>query len=109
MDSNFYRAGLRCSTSPLVNLEKERLRDLFSSVGEQYCSFRVYIDYVRLLHVKISGNLHMLIFEILYKNPSILQPNPLFELEAGEGAQERLGRGVFRSAIQVGCLDFAFL
>lgn len=51
----------------------------------------------------------MLIFEILYKNPSILQPNPLFELEAGEGAQERLGRGVFRSAIQVGCLDFAFL
>ena len=51
----------------------------------------------------------MLIFEILYKNPSILQPNPLFELEAGEGAQERLGRGVFRSAIQVGCLDFASL
>ena len=60
----------------------------------------------------------MLIFEILYKNPAILQPNPLFELEAGEGAQERLGRGVFRSAIQVqfeksyfvsntspGCLD----
>ena len=46
----------------------------------------------------------MLIFEILYKNPSILQPNPLFELEAGEGAQERLGRGVFRSAIQVGSL-----
>ena len=43
----------------------------------------------------------MLIFEILFKNPSILQPNPLFELEAGEGAQERLGRGVFRSAIQV--------
>ena len=43
----------------------------------------------------------MLIFEILYKNPSILQPNPLFELEAGEGAQERLGRGGFRSAIQV--------
>ena len=43
----------------------------------------------------------MLIFEILFKNPSILQPNPLFELEAGDGAQERLGRGVFRSAIQV--------
>ena len=34
MDSNYYRAGLRCSISPLVNLEKERLRDLFSSVGE---------------------------------------------------------------------------
>ena len=48
----------------------------------------------------------MLIFEILYKNPSILQPNPLFELEAGEGAQERLGRGVFRSAIQVGSFNF---
>ena len=43
----------------------------------------------------------MIIFEILFKNPSILQPNPLFELEAGDGAQERLGRGVFRSAIQV--------
>ena len=43
----------------------------------------------------------MLIFEILFKNPSILQPNPLFELEAGEGAQDRLGRGVFRAAIQV--------
>ena len=55
----------------------------------------------------------MLIFEILYKNPSILQPNPLFELEAGEGAQERLGRGVFRSAIQVSlytkiCAKFSF-
>ena len=50
----------------------------------------------------------MLIFEILYKNPSILQPNPLFELEAGEGAQERLGRGVFRSAIQVSSLNLAF-
>ena len=49
----------------------------------------------------------MLMFEILYKNPSILQPNPLFELEAGEGAQERLGRGVFRSAIQVSSFNLA--
>jgi len=45
----------------------------------------------------------------LYKNPSILQPNPLFELEAGEGAQERLGRGVFRSAIQAASTQFSRL
>ena len=35
MDTNFYRAGLRCSSSPLLNLEKERLRDLFASIGKQ--------------------------------------------------------------------------
>ena len=42
MDANYYRAGLRCSTSPLVNLEKERLRDLFSSVG-MHCSLDTII------------------------------------------------------------------
>ena len=27
------------------------------------------------------GNIHMMVFEILYKTPSILKPSPLCELE----------------------------
>ena len=40
-------------------LEVERVRDLFRALGD----------------------LHMLVFGVLYKNPHILQPSPMFVLE----------------------------
>ena len=86
-DSSYYKAGLRAAEPALALLEKERVRELFAAVG----------------------NLHMIIFEILFKNPLILQPNPMFELECGEGAQERLGRGVLRAAIQAARTKFSRL
>jgi hypothetical protein len=86
-DASYYRAGLRGPDTRLAGLERERLRELYGSVG----------------------NLHMIMFEVLFKNPSILQPNPLFELEAGESAQEKLARGAFRSAMQAARTGFSRL
>ena len=87
LDTTYYRAGLRAPAGALAALERERLRELHAA----------------------AGNLHMLFFEVLYKNPSILQPGPMFELEAGEGAQERLGRGVVRAAVQGAATAFSRL
>ena len=41
-----------------MNIETERLNDMFGSIG----------------------NLHMLVFEILFKNPHLLQPSAMLEL-----------------------------
>ena len=87
LDSTYYRAGLRAPAGALAALERERVRELHAA----------------------AGNLHMLLFEVLYKNPSILQPGAMFELEAAEGAQERLARGVVRAAVQGTATAFARL
>ena len=71
LDTTYYRAGLRggADTPQVRALEQERLRELFGNIG----------------------NIHMIVFEVLYKNPCILQPSPMYELEAGEEAASRLG------------------
>lgn len=74
-DETYYKSGLRASESRLMYLEKERVRDMFGAVG----------------------NLHMTLFEILFKNPCILQPSPMFELETKGGEEERFGRSVWKT------------
>jgi len=61
-DDNFFKAGLRSvNYIEMMNIETERLNDMFGSIG----------------------NLHMLVFEILFKNPHLLQPSAMLELEVG--------------------------
>jgi len=76
-DTTYYKAGLRSATRTMISLEKERLKDLFGALGD----------------------IHMLLFEILFKNPHILQPSPLFELEV-EGGGENHSKNVWKCARQ---------
>jgi len=79
-DTTYFKCGLRSSKSGMVLLEKERIRDLYGAVG----------------------NLHMIVFEILFKNPVLLKPSPEFELEFGfeDNASEKLSKSLWLSSCQ---------
>jgi len=77
LDTTYYKSGLRSASPSLANLEVERIKDLFGALGD----------------------LHMIIFEVLYKNPHLLQPSPMFELEVGGGGDDHC-RSVWRAASQ---------
>ena len=79
-DQNYFRAGFRAAGAGLKiqQLEKERLSEMFGSLG----------------------NLHMLVFEVLFKNPHLLQPTALLELEVG-GLSECFSAAVWRECVQV--------
>jgi len=77
LDTTYYKSGLRSVSQNLATLEVERIKDLFGALGD----------------------LHMLVFEVLYKNPHLLQPSPMFELEVGGGGEDHC-RSVWRAASQ---------
>ena len=62
---NRFEAGIRSKDSKFGLLEKDRIGRLFGA----------------------AGNLHMIIFELLFKKPSILKSPTLFELFSGDGNQ----------------------
>ena len=62
---NRFEAGIRSKDSKFGLLEKDRIGRLFGA----------------------AGNLHMIIFELLFKKPSILKSLTLFELFSGDGNQ----------------------
>jgi len=78
LDNTYYKSGLRAGSSDIAGLEKSRIGDLFGALG----------------------NIHMLVFEGLFKNPHILQPSPIFELEMGGGGIEDHCRSLWKSSIQ---------
>ena len=79
-DNNYYKAGFRATNKgvKMQNLEKERLNEMFGTLG----------------------NLHMLVFEVLYKNPHLLQPTAQLELEVG-GLSDCYSSAVWRECVQV--------
>ena len=79
-DKNYFKAGFRATNAgqKIQQLEKERLSQMFGSLG----------------------NLHMLVFEVLFKNPHLLQPSALLELEVG-GLSECFSAAVWRESVQV--------
>jgi len=77
LDTTYYKSGLRSVSSKLATLEAERIKGLFGALGD----------------------LHMLVFEVLYKNPHIFQPSPMFELEVVGGGEDHC-RSVWRTASQ---------
>ena len=79
-DTNYFKAGFRATNAGLKiqQLEKERLGQMFGSLG----------------------NLHMLVFEVLFKNPHLLQPTALLELEVGS-LSECYSAAVWRESVQV--------
>ena len=80
VDTTYYRAGLRSEfrNNKLKFIEVERINDMFGALG----------------------NIHMLVFEILYKNPHLLQPTPMLELEVG-ALSECFPAAVWREAAQM--------
>ena len=79
VDDNYYKAGLRSTTRNvgLRNTEIERINEAFGALG----------------------NLHMLVFEILYKNPHLTEPSALLELEVGD-LSDKFVVGVWKEAAQ---------
>ena len=79
VDDKYYKAGLRSTTRNvcLKNLEIERINETFGALG----------------------NLHMLVFEVLYKNPHLTEPSALLELEVGD-LSERFAVGIWKEAAQ---------
>ena len=79
VDDKYYKAGLRSTTrnGGLRNTEIERINETFGALG----------------------NLHMLVFEILYKNPHLTEPSALLELEVGD-LSEKFAVGVWKEAAQ---------
>merc|ERR1719188_1127257 len=80
VDTTYYRAGLRSEfrNNKLKFIEIDRINDIFGALG----------------------NIHMLVFEILYKNPHLLQPTPMLELEVG-ALSECFPAAVWREAAQM--------
>ena len=77
-DQSYMKVGLRSAAKPeLSAVEKERIKDMFAAFG----------------------NLHMLVFEIMYKNPHLLQPSPQLELEVGS-LSDNYGVAVWKESVQ---------
>ena len=85
VDTSYYRAGLQAGPG-LARLEQDRIKELFASLG----------------------NLHMLVFEVLFKNPHLLQPSALLELEVA-GVGELYCSAVWKTASQAARTAFCRL
>ena len=78
-DNTYYKAGIRAVSKnvKLKQIETRRVNELFGALG----------------------NLHMFVFEILFKNPHLLQPTAMLELEVG-ALSECYCAGAWREAAQ---------
>ena len=78
MDNLYYKAGFKSSPDTgLRSVEVERVKSVFGAFG----------------------NLHMLMFEILFKSPGLLQPSAGLELEVGS-LSDHYSLGVWRQCVQ---------
>ena len=79
-DKNYFKSGFRASNAgpKIQQLEKERLSEMFGALG----------------------NLHMIVFEVLFKNPHLLQPSAHLELEVGS-LSECFSAALWRESVQM--------